>query len=435
MTSPSNLSRRLADAASLRKSPAVLAFAISGVAALGSFIAAIILARSAGAAVVGQYALAASTANLVAIFATLGLDRIVMREIAGDLREGKAGQARLTLFTIFRFTAIVATIVGVTYLLLASFTPLSAWLGGDRVAMLAATVGIVALPLLRIGYSALRGANMRSWGQAFEGLPSILFALVLLGLALAGLAVSAGQAAILFFTFQALAALATWLLLRRTASGWGRPEGEVTLALSRVGLPVMAIVFLQTFAEWFILAQVSATMSAGDAGLFRVAYQAIALVLVVITTAEAYVSAPIAGDFRAGRADLAWRRWRRATVLMLVLSAPVLLAAILAPALVLRLIFGAEFEGAALALAIMGVGQGLNVLRGPIGAIIIMSGRDDIQLWLTFAGLALLLLLSFALIPAWGLTGAAIAQAVPVGFRAVLSYVIARRVLPDRRTD
>jgi O-antigen/teichoic acid export membrane protein len=69
------------------------------------------------------------------------------------------------------------------------------------------------------------------------------------------------------------------------------------------------------------------------------------------------------------------------------------------------------------------------VLRGPTGAMLLMTDNAAISLKLTLAGLALLLLLSFALIPRLGLIGAAIAYSAPIILRCLLGYVIARRLL------
>ena len=54
-------------------SPALVAYAIAGGVAAASFLSTMILARVSGPAVIGQYALAMSTATLLASFAMLGL--------------------------------------------------------------------------------------------------------------------------------------------------------------------------------------------------------------------------------------------------------------------------------------------------------------------------------------------------------------------------
>ncbi len=61
--------------------------------------------------------------------------------------------------------------------------------------------------------------------------------------------------------------------------------------------------------------------------------------------------------------------------------------------------------------------------------MLLMTGNEGIALRLTLAGLALLLVLSFVLIPRYGLVGAAIAYSAPIILRCLLGYIIARKLL------
>ncbi len=410
-------------------SPALLAYAISGAAAVASFVATILLARSAGAALVGQYALAASTANLLATFAVLGLDRIVMREVAGDLRQGLGGLARGKLARIARVVLWVSLALALLYVPLLWFGPVAAMLSADQGAMLAVTIGILVWPLYRVSHHGLRGAGMPIAAQFFEALPTFLFTACVLLLVFSVGVGSAGQVTALFLAMQAIALAAGGYLLWQKARSWGPAISVEMPDLLRSGLPIMAIAFLQVFSEWLLLAQISATASAADVGAFRVAFQVLTVASLVVATGESYVAPKLAGDYRAGQIDLMWRRHRRATALMLLLAAPLLALAILAPGWLMRVAFGPEFVVAATPLAIMAIGQLFNVLRGPTGAMLLMTGNEGIALRLTLAGLALLLVLSFVLIPRYGLVGAAIAYSAPIILRCLLGYIIARKLL------
>lgn len=417
--------------------PSLLAYAVSGGAAIASFIATVILARASGPETVGHYALAAATANLLSLFAVFGLDRIITREIGGDLRVGLGDQARATLHGTVRFVMMVSAAVTAAYLAVIVFTGATDRLGADRPAMFVAAAGVLVWPMLRIIYGALRGAGHPIIGQIVESLPTYLFTTAIVTVALAGLPIGAALATALFLSMQFIVASGGWLYLKRRASGWETPfatatdaEPAATITYWRVGLPLMIMVFVQTAAEWLLLAQISGTVSAADTGAYRAAFQVITIASLVIATSESFVSGPIAGDFRIGRADLAWGHHRRATILMLAIASPFLLAAMIFPEFIIVSIFGPQFAVAATPLAIMAVGQLLNVMRGPIGAIIIMSGNERVQLIITFASFAILLACSLTLIPRLGLNGAAIAYSAATGFRAVAFYIAARRYVP-----
>ena len=410
-------------------SPALLAYGISGTAAVASFVATILLSRGGGAALVGEYALAASTANMLATFAVLGLDRIVMREVAGDLREGLGSAARAKVTGMARIVLLVSLAVAALYLPLVLFGPLSALLDADQGAMLAVVIGILVWPLYRIACHGLRGAGMPIAAQFFEALPTWLFTAVILLLVFAQSITSAGQVTAIFLGLQLVALLGGGLLLWRRARTWGAPASIAMPDYLRAGLPIMAIAFLQTFSEWLLLAQISAKASSVEVGAFRVAFQVLTVTTLVLATGESYVAPKLAGDFRAGNIDRMWQRHRRATVLMLLLAAPLLLVAMVAPEWLMVTAFGPEFAVAAVPLAIMALGQFFNVLRGPLGAMLLMTGNEGVLLKITIGGLALLLVLSFVLIPRFGLVGAAIAYSAAIILRSVVGYVVARRLL------
>lgn len=426
---------RLRAAATQLKSPAIAAYAILGATAGASFLTTILLARLAGASVIGDYTLAMSTANLLTCLAILGLDRTLVREIAGDLRIGDRGRARTVTRAIVRRVAAVAALVALAYTAVLFTTPLLAHLGGDPTALGLVAISILAWPMLRLGWSGLRATGSPFLGQLFEGLPTLLMTAAVLTLWIAAFTPTAVLVTALAFGFQLACAAGAWLLLRPTLRAWPPAGDPVEPGLLASGLPFMAILFLQVFSEWIILAQVQVTAGAADVGAFRVAFQVAGLVSMIITTTEAYVAPRLAGDFRAGRPDLAWQRHRRGTIMMMLLAAPVLAVALLAPGRLLGLAFGPEFTGAATALAILAAGQLVNVARGPLGSMLLMAGHDRVQLALTVGGLAIVLVASFTLIPRYGITGAAIAQVAPLLFRSIAGYILARRLIPRTRTD
>lgn len=412
------------------RSPALFAYVLTGAVAIASFAATFLLARMSGPTVIGQYALALTTANLMVVFCVQGLDRIVIREVAGDLREGDDGRARATIRLLRRHTGLISLGVSAAWLILLFTTPLNDWIGGNWWAMLAIPLFVPATTFLRIGVAAIRATNSPLKGQFAEALPTLLFPLLLLPLWVMGYAPGAGTAAGLLTGMHAVAGVAAVGILYSTIRHWQHDGAALPRGLRTAGLALMSTQFVQLFTDWFILVQLSSSASPADAGAFRVALQIITIFLTIITTSEAYVAARIAGDFRIGRPDLAWQRHRRASVLMILLAAPLLLICLLAPRFLLEKGFGPEFGIASTALAIMAAVQILHVGRGPLGALLTMARRDDIQLKLALVAAAFGVAASFFLIPRFGLTGAAIAQGLPLVIRAGAGIVIARRLLP-----
>jgi O-antigen/teichoic acid export membrane protein len=101
----------------------------------------------------------------------------------------------------------------------------------------------------------------------------------------------------------------------------------------------------------------------------------------------------------------------RSTILTTVTSVPLLLIFLVFPAHILSL-FGTQFEAGAQVLIILTIGQFVNAATGPVGYLLNMSGFHRIEGRIAVAGALITVGLCFALIPFWGILGAAAANAI-----------------------
>jgi O-antigen/teichoic acid export membrane protein len=92
-------------------------------------------------------------------------------------------------------------------------------------------------------------------------------------------------------------------------------------------------------------------------------------------------------------------------------------------------VFGAEFRVADNALRILLLGQLFNIVTGPIGSILIMTGRERWSLAYSLVATALAAVLSLVLIPRFGIIGAAWTSAITICFRNVCAFLIATRTI------
>jgi len=396
-----------------------------------SFIIIFVVARISGASVTGDYAFAVATASMVSLLATLGLDQIAVRMIGGDLREGRRDLALAALFAVARTIAPVALALA---LILMVASPYAALVGASMEAMMAVSVSVVAFPLLRLAVVTLRATGKILISQFLDGAHSVTMLVGLGGMILVGDGtLSAALTAALYSTGIVFSAIIAWALLYREIRDWPRGvkfEGRL-LASS---WPILIAAFCHSFTQWIVLAQLGAEFGSAQVGAYRVANQVVMIIALMLTTIESLVNPQLAGDFRIGDIQGAWRRHRRASALMLVAAFFPVLLCLIAPHHILGL-FGPEFGIATVALMIMSAGQIVNVLTGPIGGMMIMSGRERISLWLSIAGLITAVLLSVALIPVYGLVGAAIAGASATILRNIAAYIFMRRVLKVTGVD
>lgn len=113
---------------------------------------------------------------------------------------------------------------------------------------------------------------------------------------------------------------------------------------------------------------------------------------------------------------------------MLLAATPLLLVILLFPEWLMSF-FGEEFREASTALVILALGQFVNIATGSVGYLLSMTGHEKDVRNNVFVSAALGIGLGFALIPAYGLTGAASATAIAIASQNLLGvYQVKKRL-------
>ena len=420
----------LARLQTLARSPALAAYGIKAATAVVSFVVTTLIARMAGAEVVGFYGLAVVTATILGLVSLHGLDIILLRDMSGDLRQGLTGAARGALGFAVRSVGVAMAVVTVLYLAAVASDRVALSMETDHASLLAAAIGIGSVAAFRLGLASLRALGQPVASQFSEGAASFVLALILTAMWATESDISAALAVVLFFGSQLVVAGVIALIIRRRTRDWAPATPTDSARMRKAGFPIMAIQTMQMLQDWLLFVLVGGAVSAVAVGALRVAMQVVMVISIVVSTGENYLGAKVAGDLRIGRPDLVWRRHRRATLAMAVLLGPLVLVCILMPTQLLGTAFGPEFVIAGPALAIMAAGQATKIATGPIGGLMAMSGHERWLLRFTIASLAILVGLAVWLVPLYGLVGAAIAQAVSVTCRNVAAYVTATKLIP-----
>ncbi len=394
-------------------------------AAFFSFLIIFIVARASGAAVTGDYAMAVATANMLSLLALLGLDQIVTRSIGGDLREGRPDLARAALFAAIKLVAPLAAVLAIIAFVAA---PLGVAIDATPDAVRAIAVSVVAHPLLRMAVVTLRASGSVLLSQFFDGAHSLIILTAIGILILQGeVAIGSAMLSAIYSLALSVTMVCAWAMLSRRTRHW--PKGAMNQSpLVSKSWPILLAGFCHVFTQWLILAVVGASMDSAQVGAFRVASQIVVIIALMLTTIESLVNPDLAGDFRTNDIAGAWRRHRQASIIMLLAAIVPIFLCLVFPVRILSL-FGPEFVGAAGALMILVGAQIVNILTGPIGGIMVMSGHERLSLYLSLLGLVLSVALCLALIPAFGLLGAAVGAASSTIMRNIMAFVIMKRKL------
>lgn len=397
---------------------------VRGAAVIAGFAVTYLIGSSLGPAATGQYALVNQTALFLSVIALLGLNVSVVRHFSKAVAQGK----KLALHSVARIAAMGLLLLGLLVLIL--------WLGeglfwpvlfGD-VAPQAMLAVLCALLVARGGVQ-LFGGMLRSQHSFVVGQGIVVLAIpAATAIALATGTVETVHGALWASAIAGLAALAfgALFMLRHTRRGSKDTIEIPARTVIASSLPLWGVGIAQNIGDWYALAVAAQMLSAADAGLYRVSVQ-IAMALQVIANALfAVYSAKISAAFHAQDRPKAARLARTAVRVSSVLAIPVALVLILSADFILAQ-FGPDFEAAWPILVCLIVGQLAFTLTGPCGLVLAMSGNERINLYITIAGMAAVLILTPIGAIYGGLLGIAIAVTAALVARNLTAYLFVRR--------
>lgn len=431
MASPAAFRARMLGAArneQLRQTGA--AFVIKLLGAGGSFVLSFAVARLFGAAGTGSFALGVTTSTIAATLAIFGLDYILLRSVAGDVRVGDTalarGTVRTVVITVAAFALVIAGVLAV------AGVPILLQMLGDGsdpgVLRLAALV-VLPLALTRIAAASLRGTGSVVIAQWVDGPMAMTINLAILAvLAVTGTAGDVTRVFLLYAGCIAAGTIIAWTIYTRRTRDWAPPADVPVRPLLGMSWKVSISVLSMLFADWLILLLLGAHFGRVEVGQFRTAWQITSLIGLITVSYDTVVGPRLAAAHRMGETATIRKLWRQSVSAMAAGAMPLLVIALVFPTWVLGL-FGHDFTAAAPALRILALGQLARIGTGSVGVILLMTGQEAWSLWISLASLALLAGLGVWLIPLYGLAGAAFASSAALVSRNLVMALIAARRL------
>jgi O-antigen/teichoic acid export membrane protein len=386
--------------------PTLVILAGSCGAALASFAARWLMARSLAPAGFGLVTFGIALASAAGGLATLGLTGAAAHRIALHLAHGRADAARGAARTAVAAGAAAGLLASVA--LAAGAPALERALGQPGLgAVLRALAPVAAALAVGGAVVGVSRAFADTAGRALlrDGLGGVLrLAGVAIALQAGGGPVGAG----IGFAAGAAAAEAA-LGAYAAAHGWLRGgAGAATDAGLLRGLPPFAAgTALGQAGQWFDVLLLGAAAPAAAVGAYGVA-RGIERVLELASEAASHRFLPTATAVHARESPTALAAvYRQTRSLVLTLLWPPAAVCLLAPGAVVRALFGPRYGEAAPALALLSAGLLVSVALGYNDRVLIACGRIAAVSRRSAAGLALGAVAAASLAPAWGGLGAA----------------------------
>ena len=374
----------------------------------------------------GLYGITQTSIVMLGCAAMGGLDYVMLRGVATNLKAGDQGQARSLVRTASTAGLISALIVSALVLVL--HAPAARWLGNAQMStmLIVAAPAAFGLAAMRLSSFALRGGGNVILSQAMEGAitSSLTVVMIIILWLLPSLPPVWSIGAIYSISLLGTGAIgfAAYAKMRKS---WPKGQKVPLWPLYAMGLPTVGAVLTNQSTEWISLSATGMFYSAEAAGKLRVALQIMAISNLIVSSFDGIIGPQIAAAWSVGdRARIA-RISRQAIIGTVGLTLPLFLVAGFLPDKILGL-FSHDFSSAANALRIIAFGYFVALSGGPSGTILIMCGAEKWSLAFALASTVLMLALCVWLIPLYGVTGGATVVAATMIFRRVMAGLIVR---------
>ncbi|MDQ1274267.1 MAG: hypothetical protein QG591_2897 [Planctomycetota bacterium] len=378
-----------------------------------SFIIGLLLARLLGTTGYGAYAYAMTWVGLLAVPGALGLDRLLVREVA--IYETKSEWCLMK--GLLRWANQMVLIVSAGLALLAALISCVFVSHQDSLMLVSFWVALVSLPLItliRVRQAVLRGFNRVIAGQLPEMLIQPILFICFIGAA---------------YMFFGRGLTAPWILgINIAATGITFIVGAMVLLKTlpppirktypsykirewiQSALPLMLLAGIQIINARMDIIMLGAIKGPKEAGIYSVANRGAEFITFILLAVNTSLAPTVASLYAAGDMKKLQDVVTKSTRIILLFSLPMSLVLIIFGHWFL-LLFGEAFTQGRTTLAILSVGQLVNAAMGSVGLLLVMTRHERNAAIGMGISAVLNIILNAMLIPKWSMTGAATATA------------------------
>jgi O-antigen/teichoic acid export membrane protein len=399
----------------------------------------VLVARHIGVESFGLFSLGLAVFNVAVMIASLGMGQGVVRFVSLYQAERDRRRVKGTSLLAAALALVGGSVVGLLLVIVSRFLAVDVFDTSDLTPVLRFfAVGVPFFALTTVFLSSTQGLRIMKYRvyvrDLFELLSRIALATVafLLGWKLLG-AIVAFVASIIAGT------LLSFLFYRRVFGPILTPRIRSILEPRRFLAFCWPLFFADgfNFTEAWISTFVLGYYATPEAvGVFSAAYRTSLLVQGLLTSFNT-MFAPIISDLHH-TAELRKLEslFKMVTKWAFSLGFPAVALIVIFPREILT-VFGQDFAGGGISLIVLGLGQLMNLVTGPLGVMISMSGRSRLTMLNAVLHLLLQAGLCFLLIPGYGVLGAAVAKVLSIAFLRMMRLLQVRLLLgmhPFRRT-
>jgi len=382
------------------------------------FVSRVILVRFTTQSEYGIYCLALVIINILVIISTLGLQEGSTRYIAYFRGKNEEGKVRGVISSSIKIAIIASISLATISFFTSDFISTSIF----HTPALSTPLKIfsIAIPftvLIRVFIAIFRGFDRADAQVYFNNiLRPILYLLFLIAVVLAGLSFLSVIYAYVLSIAVTCVALVIYVMKKpplsmRSGSGVTNPMTKELLFFS---VPLLAVDILGMLMSWTDTLMLGYFKTPDVVGLYNAALPLANLIPIVISSV-AFLYTPIVSSLYSKNQ---MREMKRTYVVLtkwcFLATLPIFFVLFLFPGVILTLLFGSRYIGASVALQILSLGLFVGTATGHNYNILIAMGKTNILMHIFLISGITNIILNGALIPPFGIIGAAIASAFSV---------------------
>lgn len=392
---------------------------------------AVLLAHILGTEGYGIYAYASALVLLIAVPAHLGLPQLVVREVSAHLERRDWNLLRGLLRRSDQLSLIFTILV-------VAVAALLGWLLSGRIESLEWETFAWAIALIPMGTiialrsAALRGFHYAALGQLPDGLIRPLAFLILIAACYWLLGSLRPDGAMMLAVaaagFALVASMSFLSRVRPTPLLSAIPRFETRSWLYNV-LPFSLLAGIQVINNHIDIVVLGLFATSAEVGIYRIASVGATLVALPLFSANVALAPKIVSLYTKGDHTQMQRMLTASTRYMLMFAIPLAACLTLFGSQILAVTFGKSFSDGAVPLAILAVGQLINVGFGSVGLFLNMTGYETETVKVLALAALVNVALNLFLIPIFGMLGAALATTVTIIFwNAWLAIIVFHRL-------
>ncbi len=392
-----------------------------------TFAVSIILGRTIGPEGLGIINLSNRIVAIVLIFATVGMNNVVLKEVAIGFEKQDWQHVANTIFSAFRINIPLALLFSGLMVLVSPWLIENVFHEPDLKIPLIISLTVVVFQITsRIFASGVNGFR-KIWQSSLvnDTLSAMIVAIGLNAMIIFGIKITVINVAILYATARILVTISIGSYWKKLFKFNGKKRSNAA-GMLKVGIPLLIFSssnLIATNADTIMLGWLS---NVKEVGLYSVGIRLGLLTNFLLLVTNSNLAPKIASLFATGKILELERMIQKVTGGLIVLSVVSILIFILFGKYILS-IWGTEFTKSYAILVIISLGQFINIGTGATGVILMMTGFEKLLGKITLLSAVINVGLNFWLIPIYGGIGAAITSAVTFGTENIIKVIIVKQ--------